>query len=385
MLNKRIFFKSFSLFILISFLNACGEGKDLNDINGNANKQNITKPIEEDISNYTGNIAITVLEKPEISYDPILGTTKILLQFIPKTSAGQTPLSPDQVNVEISIDDSTDVEGKLDSSAVELSFSVNFGLVLDASYSMVKSQSFTPMLEAASSSVQEGVDIWKNRAGKFNFKTSWFNSFLYFSEDTQNRTWIPSDISTIPSPADNAFTKLYAAIDTMLNYISTENQENNQNIILVFSDGKDNYSYFDNSDSTLLDSSLQTTSSGAQYKITGSQSVSFENITDKIKNIGNITVHVIGLGDQNTLDVDRLKAIASASGGIYLQDPNTDALLDLFSRVTKEFTTIQSQGVVTPLDPGQHSFALRVTNKSGKGMGEYKFNFVTGDSNAKIL
>jgi len=363
--------------LITVILSGCGGG-NLNDINKE----------EADIDNigtYSGKVNIDMVNKPTISYSEADGITNIVLQFIPRTEKS-LPLSPEQIEVEIKINDEPiNVEDKLSSTAKELAYSVHYALVLDASYSMVDSQSFEPMLKAAQKSVQTGLDIWGSRPGEFTFQTSWFDSYIYHSINNQNLDWSPQDIAAIPSPVSGARTKLYAAIDFMLDELlkKQNNKENSddkfQNIMLVFSDGEDNYSYFDNSDF----SETNSVSSGVEYVKSGRVETTLATVLNKIKSIENLTIHVIGLGDK--IDEENLSTIANTGNGLYLPNPQTDKIVNLFDRVTSEFTTLQSHGVNASLDQGEYKFSLLVKSKADDTTTEYSFDFKTGDATAAII
>ncbi len=397
-MQKTTLVKCHDLVIVMLFtfaLISCGGG-NLNEIDKqkkNKDQNELeTEPKDsetENQGNYSGNVKIDLVTKPTISYDRDHGTTNIVLQFIPRTD-NNLPLTPDQIDVELKIDDEDfDVEYHLSSSARELAYNVHYNLVLDTSYSMKVNQSFELMLQAAQKSVQTGQELWKNRTGDFTFQSSWFDSYIYYAVNNENRNWSPLDITTIPSPVDGTYTKLYAAIDYTLDELinsqtSEEDTENNhQNVMLVFSDGADNYSQFDNSSFTDQNPNPFVTSSGAEYLMSGRIETSLTTILNKISNIDNLTVHVIGLGEK--IDDQSLTAIAEAGKGLYFQNPQTEEILNLFERVTKEFTTLQSQGVKAPLTAGEHKFSLVVTDKSGKNSTEYNFNFKTGDETASII
>jgi len=392
MTNKRAALKSIFLLSLFFSLFACGGGDDLNDINKGEQPEKIAPQEVIELENYSGDLAIDVISKPVITYNPDDGVTNIVVQFVPRTAPGAFPLTPEQVIVGFKFDDELiGPETHYESTPQELAFNINFGLVLDASYSMIvknsdsETDAFTPMLSAARTSVQKGVDIWENRAGSFNFKTLWFESFLYYGVDNENHVWSANDITTIPKPVDKTFTKLFAALDFMLEKIALEKQENTQNIVLLFSDGFDNYSHFDNSQSEELDDTPLVTSSGAEYLKLGSTTKTLADVVQRINGMENLTVHVIGLGDESSISVEDLKEISTAGRGLYLENPDNDSILDLFSRVTQEFTTIQSHGLKRSFPSGQHKFTLTVKNKSGQGQTEYSFDFVTGENEVKIL
>lgn len=393
-MNKTTLVKHYKLVIVMLFafvVISCGGG-NLNDVNDKSPDIKIDNPNNPELDtqgNYTGKIVIDLVAKPTINYNEAVGTTNIVLQFIPRTE-NNLPLTPDQIEVELRINDrAIDVESRLNSSAQELAYNVHYSLVLDTSYSMKVSQSFQPMLQAAQRSVQTGQELWKNRPGDFTFQTSWFDSYIYYAVNNINRNWSPLDITTIPEPLEGAFTKLYAAIDYTLdelakNQLNEEDTANNfQNVMLVFSDGKDNYSQFDNSSFSAENPGSLVTSNGAEYIKSGRVNTALSTILNKMSTIDNLTVHVIGLG--NAIDTQNLSSIAEAGNGLLFQNPETEEVVNLFDRVTREFTTLQSQGVNAPLLPGTHKFSLVVKSKAGEEATEYNFNFKTGDATAAII
>ena len=179
MLNKSaLISKSFLLPLVVSsmLLSACGSG-DIIDLRGENQK---AQPSFDPAGNYAGDVVIEMLvDSPKVSRTHADGRTNIVLQFIPRDSNGFS-LTSDQISIQLKVDgEEIGAESHLQSTDTELQFDVNFGLVLDASYSMVDRQAFTPMLNAASQAVQAGIDIWKPKSGEFNFFTTWFDDYIY--------------------------------------------------------------------------------------------------------------------------------------------------------------------------------------------------------------
>ncbi|MDH5257070.1 MAG: VWA domain-containing protein, partial [Gammaproteobacteria bacterium] len=381
-------------------LSACGKG-DIDDLLGRNNhtEQQKIQTKSESVSerntvdssgNYAGNVVIDLLaDSPKVSQQTDgLKLTNVVLQFIPRDANG-FPLASEQIDVEMEVNGKAiDIESHLESTADELQFNVNFGLVLDTSYSMVERNALTPMLEAAQQSVQSGVDIWKEKPGTFNFYTSWFNNYIFYSVDSALTNWTPQDISTIPTPEQRSFTKLYSAIDFMINKLDALPRSEtssiapaDQNIILVFSDGEDNYSFNDNSGSE--NTSTNYTDLGAEYTKTGYKKTTLPDLINKLEASNNLTVHVIGLGD--TINETNLQKIVNSGNGTFRKNPDSDDLLTVFDGAVQEFTTLQTHGAALPLPPGNHTFTLRVKNKSGNLFAEHTFAFTTDGETASIL
>ncbi len=381
-----------SLLSILFLLSACGAG-DINDLlDENATAQ----PTLDAEGNYAGDVVIDLLiDSPKVSTQSG-GITNVVLQFIPRDNNGFS-LSSEQINIELELNNAKlSPESYLKSNASELQFNVNFGLVLDASYSMVDSQSFTPMLNAASQSIQTGTEIWEKKSGDFNFHTVWFNSFI-FSAEHEVPNWTADDIKNISPPASAAggSTKLFAAVDFMVdkfNALPTLDKPaeapTDQNIILVFSDGKDEYSWFDNSYEQAENASLN---SGAGYvkmgykgvDLTDAQLLGNDLLIPSIEQSKNLTIHVIGLGDD--IEESDLRKIAKAGRGTFRKNPDAADLSTVFNKVVQEFSTLQTRGASMTLLPGTYTFTLRVTNKSGNKSTEYSFDFITDLEKASIV
>jgi len=353
-----------------AILSACGGG-NLNEVSKDESELDAE-------GNYSGKVKIEWVTEPTINYgnDKI---ANIVVQFIPRTQ-NNLPLSPEQVDITLQINDrDIGVESRLSSSSEALAYNVHYSLVLDASYSMLVSQSFNPMLNAAKRSVEAGLEIWNQRPGKFTFQATWFDSFIYASMNNETQSWTSTDITTIPAPLEDTYTKLYASIDYALDAINNRaDTENSQNVMLIFSDGEDTYSFVNNSG----DEQTNSVSSGAEYIKTGRVETTLATVLNKIRSAKNLSVHVVGLGEN--IDADSLTAIANASNGLYLPNPQTDEIVNLFDRVTKEFTTLQSQGVKKPLNVGVHKFTLIIKNKANGVTTEYNFRLQLSDTTSTI-
>jgi len=398
-MHKRNLHRVFLLICLslsFSFLLSC-DGTNLDELGSNGEPKsssnnpgtNNTTPPDKS-QPYDGKVVLNLTGEPEISLNE--GLTSIIFQFIPRNE-DNFPLSPDQVNVSFKIDDEdVDVESYLETTAEELVFNVNFGLVLDASYSMKvahDSDAFPPMLEAAKRSVETGIEIWSKREDQFNFHTTWFNNYIYSSVNTINRQWNPNDITSIPDPESGSFTKLFAAIDYQIENLSNilANSETkgprDQNIILVFSDGADNYSQYDNSSDS--DGQQFSTDSGARYKRLGRKETTKNDVIARIGNEANLTIHVIALGEKDKIKATDLEEISNAGSGIFKHNPNTSEIDTLFEFAIQQFTTLQTHGVKMPILDGEYKFTILVENEVGNNFAEHSFNFKTGDEGASII
>lgn len=327
------------------------------------------------------------------------GLTQMVVQFSARDKEGN-PLGSDEFDVELRVNDSpVDVESLLNQSSEELGVNLSFGMVLDASYSMAvgSSPAFGPMKTAARDSYQEVLDLWKNRPGKVKFSVVWFDSLIKQSQSGPGGQgdWLPGDLLTIPTPQqDGGQTKLYSAVEVMAKQMKADydsgvfNGPRDQYVMLVFSDGADNYSWFDNSNQS---SQLLTTNTGASYRQFGTAGPASQQQADAltqtltaITSHPRLTTHVIGLG--GTINTEELKKIATAGRGVF-QNGNLSggSIGELFQRVMKEFTTLQTRGAKIPLPPGEYKISLIVTNKATKESGQYQFSIRAGGPDAKVI
>lgn len=325
-----------------------------------------------------GPLTIELFGEPLISYAS--PRTTVITQFIARDADG-VPLGPTEVAVDMEVDGlPVDNESVLQDSSQELSSSVRYALVLDASGSMLQHTppAFGPMREAARASVDTGVDLWAGRPGTFSWDLVWFNDALFQRQDG----WAPEDILSIPEPSVNAATKLYAAVEYAAQELhtaylgGTAAGPRDHHIMVVFSDGADNLSWFDDSAAV---PSTQTTSTGARYRAFGWPSTSLEDALAAIEAHPNLTVHVLAMGSRfSDEDLKNLQALAAAGGGQFLSNPSSGSTAALFERVTKEFSTLQTRGASIPQAPGEYTFTLNVRDLERGGEGSVEFRYRAG-------
>ena len=137
------------------------------------------KPVTEPES--TAAVHLEILDVPEVGFDPSVGTTTVVVQFIAR-NAQQVPLERDDINIELRLGGQPiDVEGILKEDSEQLRTNLFLTLVLDASYSMLEQQppAFSPMLASARKAVTAGRALYFERPGLFSWKLYWFNDRLY--------------------------------------------------------------------------------------------------------------------------------------------------------------------------------------------------------------
>jgi hypothetical protein len=328
---------------------------------------------------------IQMTSDPVVTYDETTGKTVVVVQFVARDGSGQA-LDPEDVRVELLIDgEAVDNESILRADAEELSASIYLSLVLDASYSMLLHDppAFGPMLAAARDAIDRGHGLFAGRAGTFAWTVSWFSETIA-SPDPDGRTWLPEDILAIPEPGPGTATKLFAAVERealrmQAAYEHVANGPRDHHIMVVFSDGADNYSWFDNA-------ALATggvTAGGAPFEVAGYGVATLETATAAIRAHPRLTTHVIGLGS-DVRDA-QLRPLGQAGGGRYFKNPASSQVGALFDQVTREFATIQNHGATIPLPPGEYTFGLRVSSRVRNARDSVQFRIHAGDTEARGL
>jgi hypothetical protein len=319
-----------------------------------------------------------------LTYFESNGKTQVIVQFSVRDGDGN-PLPEDQLEVQMSLDDQPlDVESLLNQSSTDLAVNLYFAMVLDASYSMTQHNppAFEPMKTAARDSYQEVLDLWSTRPGEVKFSLLWFDEVMNQSQNS----WAPNDILSIPEPTSGTATKLQSSVKVMADYLQTEydngvfNGARDQYVMLVFSDGADNYSWWSNDK---IGPVLKTTSSGASYQQFGTVATTLEEATQAISGHPRLTTHVIGLG--SAINTAELTQIAAAGNGSYQANPSSENIAQLFQRVLQQFTTIMTRGAEIPLPPSNYRFTLTVKNKVNGATGSYSFMMHAGDPQTGVL
>lgn len=342
-------------------------------------------------SNVKTGLQLSVPVQPTVAWKPSNSTTQMIMQFSVRDGSG-TPLAANEFDVQIRVNDGPpDTESLLSQSAEDLKVNLYFGMVLDASYSMTQHTppAFVPMKNAARDSYQQVLDLWKDRPGDVKFSMNWFDGVINQSQDVPSamRYWQPDDILAIPTPQPGAFTKLYSAVEVMAKNMKSEydkgvfNGVRDQYVMLVFSDGEDNYSWVDNSVSK--PSQPLITDTGASYSQFGTLPTTLAAAKQSIANHPRLTTHVIGLG--SAINKDELQQIATAGHGVFQSNPSSENVAELFQSVMKEFTTLQTRGAEIPLSPGDYKITLVVTNKATGQAGQYSFKIRAGGPDAKLI
>ncbi len=327
-------------------------------------------------------------EAIQIDYDNTNGKTSVIVQFVVRDSLGR-PGEEDDVTVELLIDgDALDEESLLEGTSQKLDSDMLLYLVLDASYSMLlhTPPAFDRMKQEARTLVATGTSMWANRQGQFLWRVIWFDEKLKVSPDISSSNWTAADILAIPEPSSGTATKLYGAVDfaakqMAFTYASgiAAGQRDRQ-VMVVLSDGKDNYSYFNNG-GTPTDTTLPN---GRPYAVRGYGSVNLDGLITTIESNPQALVYVLGLGSD--VDDAELQAIADAGNGRYFKDDSGSDVNSLFDSVATELTTIQTFGAEMPLPAGNYTFEVVVQATSDMGKSARKsFQFHAGDNSAGLI
>ena len=354
---------------------------------------------------YGGSGAATALSvdlsgQPTVSLDSQIGTTTVVLDYLIRDSNG-IPVDESNVNVTmfvngIQLGSGQFNESVLDRNSQELDFSVDVTMVLDASYSLQRFNppQFTPMLAGAQSLVDGGTQIWQTRRGTFSSNVVWFDELISHPDPNFLKTF---RIANIPAPKAGNFTKLYAAISYALNLSDTQYHQGiaagprDNHVIVVFTDGQDNLSSFDNA-GVELQGHLKN---GNPYPRIGWKATDLKAVLAEIASSPmypeHLAVHTIALGvscdrapaGAACFDGPALQQIAQVGFGQQLVSPGN--AIALFNQIRKEFTTLQSSGAKMALAPGDYEFRLVVQRKDRTAMGEVSFAFRVTESGAQFL
>ena len=382
MLN-RIVLLLCALTLTVFSLTACNSDGPPTRNNGNQQNSGGNSPSNNNLGG-TGKLELAVPSDPGVAWNSADSTTTVTVQYIVRDADG-TPMEADQYETTLLIDDRpVSSEAMLNEEAEELEVNLYLSMVLDASSSMLDHTppAFVPMTQAAADTYREAEMLWLNRPGETKFSAIWFNNLINQThDDMATKIWAPSDLSTIPAPPSaGAFTKLYSAVSVMTSHLQAEydnavfNGPRDQYVMLVFSDGEDTYSHVANDEAN--PSQLLTTNSGASYHQFGTAATTLEATKTLINDHSNLTTHVIGLGSE--INKEALQELATAGNGFFLENPSSEKIDELFDRVMKEFTTMQTNGVNFPFLPGEHKFTLQITNPLNGETASHDFRFIAG-------
>ncbi|WP_437294864.1 hypothetical protein [Sorangium sp. So ce426] len=331
------------------------------------------------------------------------GRTVVLVDFVVRR-ADRTPLEPADVDVVLSVDSKKlDVESLLTKADKRLKANLNLHLVLDASFSMLSqplknktntaSNAFELMLSTAAESRDKVRTIWRNKSedATVNVELTLFDKWIYHADGE----WTDAQIMDFPPPGAGTETKLLGATHFAATRMKAQHDsmvasgERDKHVMIAFTDGQDNISTLDNTESPdpttcpgfcspptrprCQDGSLvpncpnesdglcHTAKLEAPYTSVGYPCVDRSAVADAFLGHPSLEVHVIGLGSE--VDESELEYLASYGHGSFVQGGAADDIPQLFADVLKEFVTINSQGADIPQPAGNYRFSLEITDR----------------------
>ncbi|MBC6904118.1 VWA domain-containing protein [Saccharophagus sp. K07] len=337
----------------------------------------------------TDQLSVEIISR-SACWNPNNGASRIILQFVTRDESGW-PLDPEiDANKEPTAllsqllvnDEPPDVEALLSRDSELLKSDMALSLVLDSTYSMLRHNppAFEPMKSAAVDVLQELASAWNANNSNFFWELTWFNDLIY-RPATNNRGegWQFSDILNLPEPVQGSYTGLWKAVDYTIGVHEELLRDGkaagnrDQHVMVIFSDGEDNHStIFDNSADRYsgegdLQGKLFWTYQG--YPITDLASVKA-----RLAKIRNLRVYVIAFGNELKEQGKRdLRSLAEQSRGQYFFGSDSKTLGQLFNSVKREFITMQTIGIETPLRRGEHRFTLHTKHLASGAEGKQDF------------
>jgi hypothetical protein len=321
---------------------------------------------------------------PVAIFQPTTGKTTVVLDFLVRDPGGN-PVDPATAQMRRLVDgQEVDIESVPDFRDTQLSANLRVGMVLDASYSMTQWQppAFEPMKQAAldtQRSIREQFTTWNT--GTYSGLLDWFQDG-YVCDGSPS---LPdAAVLDIPTPLPGDATKLFAATARMVDRMKQQYDAivapgpSDQFAMVVFTDGWDNYSWYDNS---AVLPAISPPATGGTFSCAGTAPMSLDGLLEKLRAFPELQVHVIGLG--NTIKTSELSAIAETGHGRFVSNPDSNQVASLFQEIAREFTTARRDGITMPLPPGEYQYEHQI--EVNGGVARVKFRFRAGDANAGVL
>ena len=324
-------------------------------------------------------------------YQPANGTTRLILQYVARDDSGLAvaPVLPGSgetgaYNTSLRVNNQPiDVESLLASDSELLKSDLAMSLVLDSSYSMLQHSppAFTPMKEAAVDVLLETEAEWRGTSSDFHWDLAWFDSKIFHPiKNNADEPWEIEDLNAIPAPEAGGFTALYKAVDYMVNKHQQwyeqgiASDDNDRHVMIVFSDGKDNHSWFNDTEEN-VEGTLDNMLFWEELALPPVPSVAD---ISSLEAVPNLRIHVLGMG--SAVDEEELQAIAKMGKGQFFFVSDSRSLEDLFAQVQRELVTQQTLGVETPLPAGDYEFELRTTRIDDGAAASYTWTQAAGDT-----
>ncbi len=328
-------------------------------------------------------IAIEPMGLPSIISDGD-GRTRIITSFVARADQGsiRRALTVGETEVGFYLDGAK-VSGESVLDRNELGGDLFYTLVLDGSYSMLSDHTppaFQPMLSAARASIDEIAREWQQRgtAAEVRFDWLWFDDYVHYPDDKSG-----ASISLVPAPRSGENdTRLFGAVDYMFKRhvataatgFATETQD--RHVMVVFTDGNDNRSYFVTTESN---ERVESPVPHVKHRpgiatVDQVELIARINAARAANRLPGFTLHAIGLG--TSVRAEPLRELATSQSGVFVQNPSSRNLSELFSAITREVVSIQTVGVRLPLRPGRYQLNVRVSLKDDpERFAEYPLDF----------
>jgi hypothetical protein len=240
---------------------------------------------------------------------------------------------------------------------------------------------FVPMRQAAldtQRSIRDQFTAWNT--GTFSALLGWFQD-AYVCEASPSMP--DAAVLDIPTPVPGDATKLFAATARMVDRLKQQYDAlpapgpSDHFAMVVFTDGWDNYSWYDNSAAP----ATSYPAAGGSFSCAGAAPMSLDGLLEKLRAFPQLEVHVIGLG--NTIRASELSAMAETGHGRFVSNPDSRQVASLFQEIAREFTTARRDGITMPLPPGEYQYEHHI--EVNGGVTRVKFRFRAGDANARVL
>jgi hypothetical protein len=331
----------------------------------------------------TKGLRIELSGSPVAVFNPATGKTTVAIDYLVRNGDGAS-IDPASTTARRLVNGKeADVESVPDFRDTKLSSNLKLGMVLDASYSMIvaKPPAFEPMKKAAldtQQQIRQQFAAWNS--GSFDALLGWFQDQYVCAPALASMPDVA--VLEIPAPVPGDATKLLAATSQMVDrmkaqFDATPNPTASDHFaIVLFTDGWDNYSWFDNSAAP----PRSYTATGGSFTCGGTAPATLEGLVAKLKAFPQLKVHVIGLGSD--IKAAELSAIATAGHGRFVSNPDSGQVSSLFAEITREFTTVRRDGITMPLQPGEYEYVQEVTANGATT--RVKFRFRAGDVNAAV-
>jgi len=243
-------------------------------------------------------------------------------------------------------------EGGQSLGVENLTSDLHVTLLLDASNSVVQAGLFDQMKASAEELLSQGAAQWEERPGVFTWQVIWFNRLVNAASDAQGE-WEFADIRDIPAPDpdDDAFTRLYAAMEFAIRDATATREEGiadgdrDNHLLAVFTDGGDNISGLPSGDPKIPS---DVTKNGKAFDTFGTNSINRAQLERLMENRDWLQVSMLGLGSE--IDREALDSLARAGNGTVFEGQDIERL---FSRAQQSFEIQQNVGFRLPFNPDE--------------------------------